>query len=63
MTAFKLNALLFNYFNNVCIMTGIFLKSVDRFKDSENPVIPGGRSNTTPLLEGNTAETKSSAEA
>ncbi|EXB51443.1 putative sphingolipid transporter spinster-2-like protein [Morus notabilis] len=42
---------------------GIFLKSVDRFKDSENPVNPGGRSNTTPLLEGNLAETKSSAEA
>lgn len=42
---------------------GIFLKSVDRFnEESENPAIPSERWNTTPLLEGDAAETKSSPE-
>lgn len=44
-------------------MAGIFLNSVDRFnEESENPAIPSERSNTTPLLEGDAAETKSSPE-
>ncbi|PON55899.1 Major facilitator [Parasponia andersonii] len=42
---------------------GIFLKSVDKFnEDVENPIPTSEKSNTTPLLVGETPETKSSAE-